>query len=319
MTAKPPVTVITSTYNWPAALAQAIPTVLSQKYGDFEYLIFGDGCNDETEDVVRGFTDTRITWRNLPENFGNQADVNRLAVNVAQGDYIAYLNHDDLWFDDHLSSLVPLCRDHDLDMINGLSLVISPPPHHYRGVTGLPARTDTSSFNFSPFTSSVVHPKNSAESCGSWRPWRESHEVPTVDFFGRLTRLRGRFGVYGHVTSLKFHSADRLGSYQRKTADEQVLWSKRIQCDPLLRYTEVMTSMACSALKEPEPRTRASIPNSIAPPPGWQIERWRRLRGLPPLLDIGPVETAPAPVTISPIKIQEDGSPLILMVAKQLK
>lgn len=294
MRAAPPVTVVTSTYNWPSALAQAIPTALSQNFGDFEYLIFGDGCTDETEDIVRSFDDPRIVWHNLPENLGNQADVNRIALEVARGDMVAYLNHDDLWFDDHLQVLLPLCRDHDFDIASSLSLVVAPSPHTYRGINGLPQMKGGGAFLYVPFTSGVLHRLEAARQCGSWQPWRQSREVPTIDFFNRLLGLRGRVGISAHVTVVKFHSADRLGSYQSRTANEQAAWALKMREDPLLRYRETMAAIMGTALGEAEPRVVMPVAPSAAQIPGAQIEVWRRQRGLAPMVDIGPHGVAAA-------------------------
>ena len=85
MARAPKVSVITATYNYPSVLKLAMETALDQSFADFEYLVIGDGCTDETEEIVRGFKDDRIIWDNLPENLGNQSDVNRIALRRARG------------------------------------------------------------------------------------------------------------------------------------------------------------------------------------------------------------------------------------------
>ena len=305
MPSAPPVTVVTTTYNWPEALAQAIPTVLAQRYGDFEYLVYGDGCTDETEDLVRSFDDPRIVWRNLPENHGNQADVNRIALSEARGEYIAYLNHDDLWFEDHLSVTVPLCRDNDVDIASGLSLVVAPPPHQYRGLSGVPKAKGAGQFDYAPFTSVVVHPLKSALECGSWQPWRQSVKVPTIDFFTRLAGLRGRLAISAHITAVKFHSADRVGSYQRRTADEQASWANAMRTDPQLRYREAMAAIMAAAMGDAEPRAALPTTPVASTVAGGQIEVWRRQRGLAPMVDIGPVGT-PSEAASPPSRLRRD-------------
>jgi len=308
MGAAPPLTVVTSTYNWPRALTQAIPTALAQGFGDFEYLTIGDCCTDETEDVVRSFNDPRIVWRNLDENTGNQSGVNKIALEMARGEFIAYLNHDDLWFPDHLETVLTPLRERELDVVNAVCLEIGASGHHYRGLIGLPIPSAPGAVDITPMTTSVVHTAQAAREAGGWIDWRNTHEIPTLDFFRRLRYLRRRFGIVSAVTSLKFHSGDRKDSYRLKDASEQEDWAARMRDDPELRYRETMTALACRAMSEQPPRLAQPRQPADAPA-GWQIEQWRRMRGLSPMLDVGACEpgeiTAPAP---RPSPVQVDGA-----------
>ncbi len=55
----PSVTVIIAIYNWSSVLPYSIGSVLRQTFTDFEVLVVGDGCTDESEAVVRGVGDPR--------------------------------------------------------------------------------------------------------------------------------------------------------------------------------------------------------------------------------------------------------------------
>jgi len=68
----PRVTVIVATYNWSTVLPYAIASVLDQTMRDFELLVVGDGCTDDSEQVVAGIRDPRVRWINLPANTGHQ-------------------------------------------------------------------------------------------------------------------------------------------------------------------------------------------------------------------------------------------------------
>jgi len=108
------VSVIIPTYNWSSVLRYAIQSVLNQIYQDFEILVIGDCCTDDSEEVVKSFNDCQIRWHNLPENTGNQSIPNNKGIELSAGKYIAYLGHDDLWHPNHLSYLVPAMEDADL-------------------------------------------------------------------------------------------------------------------------------------------------------------------------------------------------------------
>ncbi len=298
--APPPVTVVTATYHHPEALRLAISTALEQSFGDFEYLVVGDGCTDETEAVVRSFRDRRIRWSNLAQNRGNQADVNRYALKRARGSYIAYLNHDDLWFPEHLQTLYDCIREGGFDLAASLCLSISPPPQIHRQIVGLPVvSADRKDFQVHSMTSTVMHTKAVAEAAGGWRKWRELDGVPTVDFFERVRRQTHNHAVVPRVTCLKFHSADRLNSYLTKDASEQQAWYARMKQDPDLRHREMALAFALRSAKVPVPKLKQPKKPKQAPP-GWQIEQFRRLRGLPAMLDLGDAEQVPLAEELPP-------------------
>jgi len=298
--AAPPITVVTSTYNYPDALALAIASVLGQSEIDFEYLVIGDGCSDETEDVVRSIDDPRVRWHNLPENLGNQADVNRIALDMAKGHLIAYLNHDDLWYPEHLATLRACIDDGGFEVASSLALGISPPPHLHREVLGFGAVFgEDREYRVHSMTSSVMHTAEAARKAGGWKRWRESKAVPTIEFFGRLRRSTESHAVVPLITSLKFHSADRRDSYRLKDAHEQQHWFEQMQRDPDLRHRELAAAIALRSLRMPVPKLHQA-PRPTDAPPGWEIEQYRRLRGLTPNLDFGPLEEPHSDPAIDP-------------------
>lgn len=285
MAAAPPLTVVTTTYNWPAALALAMRTALDQSFGDFEYLVVGDGCTDGTQAVVRGFGDPRIRWINLAENSGNQSVPNQAALDQAQGGLVAYLNHDDLWFPDHLALLVEAMRAEPLDFANTACIEVSPPPSTYRGLKGVAFRNGKGEETVHANTTCVMHTLAAARAVGGWRDWRTCEGLPTQDFFQRLRALNGRWRSRPEATALKFHSADRPGSYRLGTAAEQQLYLNLMRSDPDLRSRETARALACRSRGEQPPKV-ALPPQPADAPPGWRIEQWRRIRGLEPMLDL---------------------------------
>lgn len=66
----PLVSVIMATYNRSNILPYAVRCVLSQTLTDWELLVVGDACTDDTEAVMGTFTDQRVRFINLPQNVG---------------------------------------------------------------------------------------------------------------------------------------------------------------------------------------------------------------------------------------------------------
>lgn len=99
------VSVIIPTHNRPSLLVEAIQSVLNQSYKDFEIIVVNDG-GTEVEGIVQLLNqDGRITYVRHPHNQGLAAARNS-GLRLARGKYIAYLDDDDVFYSDHLETLV---------------------------------------------------------------------------------------------------------------------------------------------------------------------------------------------------------------------
>ena len=124
--ATPRVTIVTATYHRPEVLRHAIRSVLESTYTDWELIVVGDGCTDETEQCVASFNEPRIRFENLPRNTGGQSAPNNRAIELARGSYIAFLNHDDLYLPHHLASCVSELDAGTADLVWAPAIVIRP-------------------------------------------------------------------------------------------------------------------------------------------------------------------------------------------------
>jgi glycosyltransferase involved in cell wall biosynthesis len=96
------VSVIVTTYNRRDFLENALQSVLDQDYPDREVIVIDDGSTDGSQDVVRHIAEVRYEWK---ENEGISSARN-LGIALAQGDYVAFLDVDDLWKRKKLSAQV---------------------------------------------------------------------------------------------------------------------------------------------------------------------------------------------------------------------
>ncbi len=103
----PEVSVIIPTFNRADLLAQAIDSVLSQSYTDFELIVVDDGSTDATQALLSWYRG-RIRYL-FQENRGVSAARN-LGIKAARGRYICLLDSDDLWLRDKLKEQVRLMK-----------------------------------------------------------------------------------------------------------------------------------------------------------------------------------------------------------------
>lgn len=99
MAGHPKISVCMSMHNVAPYLRECIDSILCQTYGDFELLIVDDGSEDESGEIVRSYSDSRIKLITLPHDFINSLNT---LLNEAQGEYIARMDADDIMHPDRL-------------------------------------------------------------------------------------------------------------------------------------------------------------------------------------------------------------------------
>ncbi len=122
----PLVSVIIPTYNRSRILEEAIHSVLSQDFTDFELIVVDDGSTDNTGDILKAYQKSLIViWQS---NRGVSAARNR-GIATASGSLIAFLDSDDLWLPKKLSGQVAffnsnpdalICQTEEIWIRNGV-------------------------------------------------------------------------------------------------------------------------------------------------------------------------------------------------------
>jgi glycosyltransferase involved in cell wall biosynthesis len=278
MATSPAVTVIIPTYNWSSVLPYSIGSVLRQTFTDFELLVVGDGCTDDSEAVVNAIGDPRVRWINLPTNTGHQAGPNNEALRQARGEIIAYLGHDDLWLPHHLAILAGAIQA-GCDLAYGVIELVNPDGSFHPGWPLAPYKPGM----WIPPTG-IVHRRSITEKIGGWRHYRELACDPETDLLQRAFAAGFRFVFMLRLTAIKFPAARRRDVYKLKPNHEQAAWSKRIQNNPLLEIAELvkMLANAQQVVWHVQP---PAMPEPTTPAEGQaRFERRRKFKGL----DSGP-------------------------------
>ncbi len=153
----PLVSAIIPTYNRAKLLERAVSSVLKQDYANIEIVIIGDGC--PALDVENWKGEPRVRAFNLPNNHGGVGGVPRnFGVIMSSGELLAYLDDDNAWEPDHVSSIYEAMRQKKATFgfssmqVGGKDLGFTEPKH--QGID----------------TSCLIHRKDLIRKYGWWSP-----------------------------------------------------------------------------------------------------------------------------------------------------
>lgn len=109
--AVPRVSVMMPTFNQAAFIRRALESLFTQTLQEWELILVDDGSTDNTSDLLAPWlADTRVRLARFERNRGMGAALNH-ALGMASAPLVAYLPSDDLWYANHLDSLVTLLEN----------------------------------------------------------------------------------------------------------------------------------------------------------------------------------------------------------------
>ena len=106
---KPLVSIIMNCYNGEKYLYESISTIINQTYKNWELIFWDNLSTDNSKEILEKFTDERIKYFKSTK-FTNLYEARNLAINKSLGEYIAFLDTDDIWENEKLEK--------QLDFIN---------------------------------------------------------------------------------------------------------------------------------------------------------------------------------------------------------
>ncbi len=119
----PKVSVIIPTYNRAKYITRAIDSVLNQTYQDFEIIVVDDGSKDNTKEILTPYMNKiHYLWQ---ENRGISAARN-IAIQRATGEYIAFLDSDDVWLNNKLQIQVDILnKSFNIGLVHNKMIMLS--------------------------------------------------------------------------------------------------------------------------------------------------------------------------------------------------
>lgn len=106
----PTISVVVPAYNAERTILEAIASVQQQTFSDFELIVIDDGSNDRTLELLHSVTDERI--RIFSYENGGVCVARNHGISHATGEFIAFLDADDLWTPDKLALQLAALQQH---------------------------------------------------------------------------------------------------------------------------------------------------------------------------------------------------------------
>jgi glycosyltransferase involved in cell wall biosynthesis len=230
------ISIVIPTYNWSNVLKLAIKSVLWQTYQNFEIIVVGDACTDDSEEVVKSFNDSRIKWFNLEKNSGNQSMPNNFGIEKANGEWIAHLGHDDIWHPNHLEDLVKCSNDSIFRYSTGLYIGPDNEETEFKDrfvLFGFNTYKEDQEKIFHIPPSCIMYKKYIYQEIGQWKDYKEICQPPDMEYILRALKFsRNKISLTKKLTVFKFNSAWRKNSYVLKPNHQQLEFIKKIEKNP---------------------------------------------------------------------------------------
>lgn len=116
MTEKPLVSVIINCYNGEKYLREAIDSVIAQTYENWELVFWDNQSTDSTREIVESYKNPKIRYFYAPEHTP-LGEARNLAVEKANGEYINFLDADDVWSANKLEEQVKLIVPGEVELV----------------------------------------------------------------------------------------------------------------------------------------------------------------------------------------------------------
>ena len=110
------VSVIMNAHNAEQYLHQAIDSVLAQSYEKWEIILWDNNSTDTTGNIVRSYSDARIKYY-YSDQFMPLGQARNFAIQKAKGEFIAFLDCDDIWYPKKLEKQLPLFADTEVGLV----------------------------------------------------------------------------------------------------------------------------------------------------------------------------------------------------------
>src|SRR5438105_3528298 len=103
--------IIIPTYNRAAFITSTVQSVLQQTYGNFEVIVVDDGSTDNTEEIISNISHQQLFY--FKKDNAERGAARNFGVQKAKGDYITFLDSDDLLMSHHFATAAAYIKENN--------------------------------------------------------------------------------------------------------------------------------------------------------------------------------------------------------------
>jgi glycosyltransferase involved in cell wall biosynthesis len=119
------ISVIMPCYNASQFIKESIESVLGQTYKNWELIIVDDGSTDSTSEIIKMYVDVDNRIQYWYQDNGKQGKARNLGISKSRGYYLAFLDADDLWLPEKLSTQIIEIEKYNVDLVFSDSYVFN--------------------------------------------------------------------------------------------------------------------------------------------------------------------------------------------------
>lgn len=233
--AMPLVSVIIPTFNRAHLLGDAISSVLQQTYQKIEIIVIDDGSTDNTAELIGQYQDSRIRY--IRQDNAGVATARNRGISASQGEYIAFLDSDDMYKPDCIEKKIALANRYPESVVIGGGCT-------YFGATdgnnlpSTPARKTVTYADLCIFTAfpgatcNIFVKRSAALAAGPFNTNLSDSE--DRDFLRRLSKLGSIKSCDDYTVAIRVHSEFRPNRHRTKMFADREWVSQQIP-EPHLR------------------------------------------------------------------------------------
>lgn len=111
------VSIVIPCYNASSTIEETIKSVINQSYKKWEAIIVDDCSTDNSAEIIKAFHDDRIRYYKTDSPSGTPALPRNIGIKESKGDYVAFLDSDDLWTPDKLESQLKYIHSNNVSFV----------------------------------------------------------------------------------------------------------------------------------------------------------------------------------------------------------
>lgn len=124
MNNKPLISIITPIFNGEKYILETIQSVLNQTYTNWEMIIVDNKSTDDSIKTIKTICDERIIIISLEYNSGGPARPRNIGLDNAKGEYIAFLDADDVWDRNKLKNQILFLKENNIEFTSSDCILI---------------------------------------------------------------------------------------------------------------------------------------------------------------------------------------------------